>query len=88
MNQEKLTQIKQRHERATPSEEIKYWRYDHGGGRATSDGLVLDAYEENDREFYFNAYDDIKFLLEELEKVIVPTAKARGLVPQRKHEPT
>lgn len=66
--------IEQRFRRATdvgvPA--AKAARYEHGGGRLFIDApagesrtLVLDAYNEADREFYFHAHGDVARLLVE-----------------------
>ena len=84
-----LEPIKARCEKATPFDErMRQNRYEHGGGRMFRDGdagdrsLVLDCYDEPDREFYFHAYQDVKTLLAEVERLragSAPAAPHRGL---------
>lgn len=80
----RLQEIAARAEKATPTDGryTKRVRYDHGGGRmylAVPLGvlneerkLIIDAYDQDDREFYFHALDDVAFLLQ-----LVAKAKGR-----------
>lgn len=69
-------EIRERVEKATP-EPMKRNRYEHGGGRMFVEGdreghgrhLVLDAYDEANREFYFHAREDIPYLLAENQRL-------------------
>lgn len=71
MDEKRLAEIESRARKAT-AEPIVRIRYDHGGGRAfkTPDGapdstprdLILDCYDEKDREFYFHALCDVNDL--------------------------
>ena len=71
MTPDNLQAIRARHAAATDVSAAVRSRYDHGGGRMYIDGearsLVLDAYEEADREFYFNAHADVAALLSALD---------------------
>lgn len=65
----------------TPDDEhMKRNRYDHGGGRMFRDAedrtLVIDAYQEGDREFYFNAPRLVRQLLALLSVVRTQQAHA------------
>jgi hypothetical protein len=68
MNAEQIAEIEARANDAT-QEPLKRNLYDHGGGRMLKDGeagsrwLVVDAYNEADREFYFGALADVKALI-------------------------
>ena len=59
-----LSEMEEREKAATPEPMVRI-RYDHGGGRMYQEkpdggrNLVLDAYEEPDREFYFQARQDL-----------------------------
>jgi len=65
---EQIEEIEARANAATHEPLVKT-RYDHGGGRMFRDGeagqrkLVIDAYDEPDREFYFHALEDVLLLL-------------------------
>lgn len=67
--QARIAEIRERWSNATDVP-LTAIRYEHGGGRLYVDGdrrqLVLDAYEEGDREFYFNAYADMGELFDAL----------------------
>ncbi len=64
----RLQEIEERAEKATAG--LEYARYDHGGGRAFHNGrtLVLDCYDEDNREFYFNAREDVPWLVARLKR--------------------
>lgn len=65
---DRLAEIRARLDAATPGPHVQN-RYDHGGGRSYVESprqLVLDVYEEGDREFYFHAPADIAYLLSAL----------------------
>ncbi|HET7552223.1 MAG TPA: hypothetical protein VFK04_13105 [Gemmatimonadaceae bacterium] len=66
--------IEARANAATPAERMVAQRYDHGGGRLFVDGpilrkLIIDAYHEEDREFYFAARTDIPALVAEVRRL-------------------
>jgi len=80
---EQLDAIRARHEAATPNDDMKRDRYDHGGGRMYSENdkgrnLVLDAYQRCDREFYFNAHTDTSALLSHAEALAAKVARLEG----------
>lgn len=63
-----LKAIEGRAAKATPVDDrIMRFRYQHGGGRMIRDEreLVLDVYDEANREFYFSARTDIPALCQE-----------------------
>lgn len=78
MTLEQLHAIEARWRAATPEPIVKM-RYEHGGGRAykTPDGnpesmprtLIIDCYEEADREFYFHAREDLPALSAEWRRL-------------------
>ncbi len=73
MTPAELKSIEERYAGATKEHLVRY-RYSHGGGRMTREqptdqGLVIDAYNEGDREFYFSAVDDVAALLAEVERL-------------------
>lgn len=75
MTDEELNEIEQRANAATdlPENQTRRNRYDHGGGRmyVESNGgrdLIVDVYNECDREFYFHARTDIPKLIAALRE--------------------
>ena len=79
---EKLAAIEARLAATTPGP----WtlsRYDHCGGRAYVEApkrvLVCDAFNERDREFLFNAPEDVEFLLALVRDQAAKLAKVEAL---------
>lgn len=71
-----LDEIEQRALKAKPdgAGEIVRMRYDHGGGRmyqqtGVSRNLILDVFEEDSREFYFQAREDVLALCERVKEL-------------------
>ena len=67
-----LKAIERRAAKATPVDDrIMRFRYQHGGGRMIRDEreLVLDVYDEANREFYFSARTDIPALCQEVREL-------------------
>lgn len=70
LTEEELAAIEARAQEATPLP-ITFMRYEHGGGRALQEisgqgpDLVLDVYDEKNREFYFNVRADVPRLAAE-----------------------
>lgn len=81
MTTEELAEIKTLIAAATP-EPLRRNLYDHGGGRMYRDGgsgerkLVLDAYDQADRDFYFSARVNMMTLVQEVERLQAENAKA------------
>lgn len=81
-------EIRARAYKATPTtEHIKRARYDHGGGRMYREtgndrDLILDVYDEGDREFYFNALEDMEFLLSKVREPLGPELLGDPLTSQ------
>lgn len=84
LDERAVSEIEARANAATAvNEHTKRVRYDHGGGRMYNDAqdggrdLVLDLYNESDRELYFHAREDIPALcatvkhLREREKTLI-----------------
>lgn len=77
-----IAAIWERLEAATATDEhTKRVRYDHGGGRmyreaAGDRDLLVDCYNLGDREFYFSAVDDVRYLLSALREL----AKSQAII--------
>ena len=72
-----IEEIRARHAAATDTDgyATRFIRYEHGGGRLYREinehgrSLILDAYEEADREFYFAAHADVRTLLARIDEL-------------------
>jgi hypothetical protein len=75
MTDDELKAIEARANAATSHDRITYVCYEHGGGRAYVDGeagarhLVMDSYEQADREFDFATRTDIPALVAEVRRL-------------------
>lgn len=72
--------IEARANAATPAERLTAMRYGHGGGRMFVEGpilrkLIIDAYHEPEREFYFAARTDVPALIAEVRALRVYEAR-------------
>jgi hypothetical protein len=92
MTDEELMEIKVLIAAATP-EPLRRNLYDHGGGRMFRDGksgereLVLDAYGQADRDFYFSARINMITLVQEVERQRAALAAAPRWVPMTERLP-
>jgi len=74
MTDTQINVIRKRAEAATP-EPMTRNLYEHGGGRMFADdgnggrNLVIDAYNEADRDFYFSARADVLALIDEIDRL-------------------
>lgn len=76
----RLEEIEERLAGATPVDPAttRQVRYEHGGGRMYVESgqrvglnrdLILDVYDEGNREFYFNAPADIRHLVDRVKRL-------------------
>jgi hypothetical protein len=86
ISEEELKAIEARSDAATSHDRITYVCYEHGGGRAYVDGeagarhLVMDSYEQADREFDFATRTDVPKLAKEVRRLrgIIERARAKA----------